>query len=154
VTIDAADVARRVARCKDVARLTGGLGGVGTPVIGDRWIEGVRVLDPGVEVHVVARWNFTVDGLTTQVRKTLASLAFPVDVIIDDIETPYDSPPDDPRPSSPADPELESTDSTLSGEVAVVPIVIAIMPVAETLAVIIESEPSPAAEPTDPSSVG
>jgi len=90
VTIDAGEVARRVAGCGDVARLTGGPGGVGTPVIGDRWVEGVRDLDPGIEVHVVARWGFTAAGLTAQIHDRIGSLGSPVEVVIDDIATPYD----------------------------------------------------------------
>jgi len=90
VTIDALEVAQRIASCSEVARLTGGLGGVGTPVIGDRWVEGVRDLDPGIEVHVVARWDFTIERLTAQIHDRIGSLGSPIEVIIDDVATPYD----------------------------------------------------------------
>ena len=102
-------------------------------------------------MHVVARWGFTVDTLTAQVREMLASSASPVDVIIDDIETPYDPPPVGPRRSSPsADPKRESTDPTPSGEHPVVPIVVPVVPVVETLVVIVESEPSASTGLADP----
>ena len=90
MTIDAEDVERRVLGCGDVVRLTGGPGGVGMAPARGRRIEGVRDLDPGVEVHVVARWGFTASGLTTQVRSALATVTDPIVVVIDDVTTPYD----------------------------------------------------------------
>jgi len=90
VTIDALEVAQRVASCSEVARLTGGLGGVGTPVVGDRWVEGVRDLDPGIEVHVVAQWDFTIEKLTAQIHDRIGALGSPIEVIIEDVATPYD----------------------------------------------------------------
>jgi len=90
--LDAADVERRVLACGDVAGLTGGRGGVGMAPPGGRRVEGVRDLDPGVEVHVVARWGFTAAGLTDQVRAALVTVTGPIVVVIDDVTTPFDPP--------------------------------------------------------------
>ena len=90
MTLDVEEVRRRVMTCGDVFALVGGPGGVGTPVPPGRYVEGVRDLDPGVEVHVKARWGFTVDRLTAQVSDVLGALCRPVHVVIDDVQTPLD----------------------------------------------------------------
>jgi hypothetical protein len=148
VTIDAEDVERRVLGCGDVVRLTGGPGGVGMAPARGRRVEGVRDLDPGVEVHVVARWGFTAAGLTTQVRSALATVTDPIVVVIDDVTTPYDRVPGpepfttgvEPsdqqasRPPEPVRPEPEPEPVVLSpvepAPDAVVPV--AVVPVAVT----------------------
>ena len=115
MTLDVEEVRRRVMTCGDVFALVGGPGGVGTPVPPGRYIEGVRDLDPGVEVHVKARWGFTVDRLTAQVYDVLGALCRPVHVVIDDVQTPLDdavvaTPPTAPAPRPLADPELADRD--------------------------------------------
>lgn len=153
MTIDAAEVARRVLGCPDVARLTGGPGGVGTPVIGDRWIEGIRDLHPGLEIHVVARWGFTVHDLTVQVRDSVAAFGGPLDLIVDDIETPYDPPPR--PPASAAKPEPTRLDmhedapptTLLSGEAVDAEVVLVPVAVPPTVVVVIETPDDPIIPP-------
>jgi hypothetical protein len=153
VTIDAVEVARRVEGCGDVARLTGGPGGVGTPVIGDRWVEGVRDLDPGIEVHVVARWGFTTDGLTAQIHESIGPLGSPIEVVIEDVATPYDDPPSENHARRPAAAGVarsgaagetpEGEDVPESGEVDVILVPVA---VSETV-IVVEGGGGPGAAP-------
>jgi hypothetical protein len=139
--------------CPDVARLTGGPGGVGTPVIGDRWIEGIRDLHPGLEIHVVARWGFTVHDLTVQVRDSVAAFGGPLDLIVDDIETPYDPPPR--PPASAAKPEPTRLDmhedapptTLLSGEAVDAEVVLVPVAVPPTVVVVIETPDDPIIPP-------
>jgi hypothetical protein len=115
VTLDVEEVRRRVMTCGDVFDVVGGPGGVGTPVPPGRYVEGVRDLDPGVEVHVKARWGFTVDRLTAQVYDVLGALCRPVHVVIDDVQTPLDhaadaTPQTGPAPSALGEPERPDRD--------------------------------------------
>jgi uncharacterized alkaline shock family protein YloU len=92
--VDVDRVAAAVAACPAVARLTGGIGGLGTYLPGRR-VPGVVVREsagpspPKVEVHVVARYGPTMREVASQVRTALAALipASAVDVIIDDVDT-------------------------------------------------------------------
>jgi uncharacterized alkaline shock family protein YloU len=88
--VDADEVARRVAGCRSVARLsTGRFGEVATYLPGRR-VPGVRTSDARIEVHVVARWGVTVADLATEVRRAVTAVAqgMPVDVHVDDVDIP------------------------------------------------------------------
>jgi hypothetical protein len=90
--LDVEEVERRVLGCADVAALTAGPGGIGTPIPRGRRVIGVRDLSPGVEVHVVARWGFDAVRLTEAVHAALSDLARPVDIFVDDVEIPDHDP--------------------------------------------------------------
>jgi hypothetical protein len=143
-TIDAADVAAGYAAKTWLAPPADW--GVGTSVIGDG--SKVSALDP--ESKCMSS-RVGVSPSTPHVRKTWHPLASPVDVIIDDVETPYDLPPE--GPSSLITAVIRSGVDlvpTPSGEHPVVPIVVPVVPVVETVVVIVESEPSASTGLADP----
>jgi hypothetical protein len=86
---DYAAWARAVEACPTVARLSSGpLGTIATHLPNHR-VEGLRVADESVEVHVVARWNMTVAQLSDEVRAALAPhTSLPVALHVDDLEDP------------------------------------------------------------------
>lgn len=66
----------------------GVLGEVATYLPGRR-VNGVRLRDPGCEVHVVLEWGMPVAGTAQQVREALAGLVRgPIDVTVEDVAPP------------------------------------------------------------------
>src|SRR3954449_8580187 len=85
--LDVPTVARLVEGCRTVASLTAGpLGVVATHLPGQR-IDGVRVGDGVVELHVVAAGDITMAELDREVRTALAGHVDHrrVDLVVDDV---------------------------------------------------------------------
>jgi hypothetical protein len=83
-------IAAATTACPSVARMSAGdLGEVATYLPGRR-VEGVRISDDGVEVHVVARWDVSLPAAADEIREALKRVVgdLPVSVFIDDVETP------------------------------------------------------------------
>jgi hypothetical protein len=83
-------IAAATAACPSVARMSAGdVGEVATYLPGRR-VEGVRMTDDGVEVHVVARWDVSLPAAADEIRDALKAVVggAPVSVFIDDVETP------------------------------------------------------------------
>ena len=95
MTADVEAVAAAAKGCPVVAALTGGRFGEVATYRPGRRILGVREVDEGVEVHVVARWGTPLPELAEQVRAAVAPYAggLPVAVFVDDIELPGDASP-------------------------------------------------------------
>jgi hypothetical protein len=88
--VDPDAVAERAAGCRSVARLSAGPVGVVATYLPGRRIEGVRLADGQIEVHVVAWWGARVPDLAAEVRAAVGPIAagFPVDVHVDDVDVP------------------------------------------------------------------
>ncbi len=83
---DVAAWARAVEVCPSVACLSSGT--IATYLRNDR-VEGLRIADGQVEVHVVGRWDATVPHLAREVRTALAvHTSLPVSVYVEDLEDP------------------------------------------------------------------
>jgi hypothetical protein len=83
-------IAAATTACRSVARMSAGdLGEVATYLPGRR-VEGVRMTDDGVEVHVVARWDVSLPAAADEIRDALKPVVgdLPVSVFIDDVDTP------------------------------------------------------------------
>jgi hypothetical protein len=83
-------IAAATTACPSVARMAGDdVGGVATYLPGRR-VEGVRMTDDGIEVHVVARWEVSLPAAAAEIRGALKPIVgeLPVSVFIDDVETP------------------------------------------------------------------
>ncbi|MBA2273399.1 MAG: hypothetical protein H0W21_05765 [Actinobacteria bacterium] len=100
--MDAEVVASVVAACPSVARLYGGRAAeVATYLPGTR-VEGVRLAEDELEVHVVAAWDVPLPQVADEVRSAAAPVGggLPVAVFIDDVDIPpallgADEPPED-----------------------------------------------------------
>jgi hypothetical protein len=84
-------VAENVDRAPSVARRTSGALGTAAAYLPGERIDGIRVRDDRLEVHVVMRWGTTVDAVEREVVAAVAGGGWDpdrVDVVIDDIEAP------------------------------------------------------------------
>ena len=90
--VDPDEVAERTAGCRSVARLSAGLVGEVATYLPGRRVEGVRLAEDQIEVHVVARWGARVPDLAAEVRAAVGPVAdgLPVDVYVDDVDVPWD----------------------------------------------------------------
>lgn len=88
VPVDVDAVARAVADCRGVARLTAGSGVEMVSYRPGRKVTGVRVGSGGLEVHVVAHYGPTMGDVATEIRAALVPLLgdAPVSVVIHDLE--------------------------------------------------------------------
>ena len=88
VDIDA--LARRVEGCPGVASLSSGPVGLAVSYLPGKRVEGVRVTDDLIEVHVVARWGATVQAVDREVRSATSSMSLGrrLDVVIEDVDVP------------------------------------------------------------------
>jgi uncharacterized alkaline shock family protein YloU len=89
--IDAEAVAERTARCRSVARLSGGLVGEVATYLPGRRVRGVRLAEDGsIEIHVVACWGVRVPELAAEVRDAVGPIAagLPINVHVDDVDVP------------------------------------------------------------------
>jgi uncharacterized alkaline shock family protein YloU len=87
-------IAAATTSCPSVARMSAGdLREVVTYLPGRR-VEGVRMTDDGVEVHVVVRWDVSLPAAADEIREALTPVVgdLPVSVFIDDVETPDERP--------------------------------------------------------------
>ena len=89
--VDVDAVAAAVAACPSVAHLAGGglTGQVATYLPGRR-VEGVRVTEDAIEVHLATRWDVPIPQAAAEVRAAVAPLAGgrPITVAVDDIDDP------------------------------------------------------------------
>jgi hypothetical protein len=90
VTADVEAVAAAATGCPLVAGLTGNRFGEVATYRPGRRIIGVREVDGGLEVHVVARWGMPLPEVADAVRAAVSPYAggLPVSVFIEDIELP------------------------------------------------------------------
>lgn len=66
----------------------GVLGEVGTYLPGRR-VNGIRLREPGCDIHVVLDWGVRVKGTTDRIRAAVRPLvAGPVDITVEDISAP------------------------------------------------------------------
>jgi len=88
--VDVDAIARSVERCPGVASLSSGPTGLAVSYLPGRRVEGVRVTDEVVEVHVVARWGVTAQVVDGEVRGAVSSMTAGrrVDLYIEDVEVP------------------------------------------------------------------
>ena len=72
--------------------MSGGLVGEAATYLPGRRVNGVRVLDDEVEVHIVARWGNNLPEVADAVRRAVEPVtgAVPTTVYVDDIEVPDD----------------------------------------------------------------
>ena len=91
VDVDVDAVAAAVTACPSVARMAGGglTGQVATYLPGRR-VEGVRVHEDAIEVHVATRWDVPIPQAAAEVRAALAPLVGgrPITVAVEDIDEP------------------------------------------------------------------
>jgi hypothetical protein len=86
-------LAERIDAAPAVARRSGGLFGAAAAYLPGERIEGIRPRDhDGLEIHVVMRWDFTVDEVERQVLDAVGDVwaQQPVILVIDDIVAPSD----------------------------------------------------------------
>ena len=111
--VDVDAVAAAVTACPSVAHLAGGglTGQVATYLPGRR-VEGVRVTEDAVEVHLATRWDVPIPQAAAEVRAAVAPLVGgrPITVAVDDI--------DDPQAAIPATTGAPSTGTTGTAPVA------------------------------------
>ncbi len=100
--VDTEVIAAVVAACPSVARLYGGLAAEVATYLPGRRVEGVRLAENQLEVHVVAAWDVPLPQVADEIRGAAASEAggLPVAVFIDDVDIPpalfgADEPPED-----------------------------------------------------------
>jgi len=88
--VDIEAIARRVEECPGVASLSSGALGLAVSYLPGKRVEGVRVTDDLIEVHVVARWGATVQVVDREVRSATSSMSLGrrVDVVVEDIDVP------------------------------------------------------------------
>lgn len=84
------EVARAVAACPDVARLSEGAVAEIASYLPGRRVPGVRIAEDAVEVHIVARWGRPLPEVGEAVATAAAPAAagLPVRVFVDDIDPP------------------------------------------------------------------
>ena len=80
-------IAAAVARCPDVAGLSGGPYGEVATYLPGRSIAGIRLLEDSIEVHVIAHVGAHLPSVAARVRSACAPFAHGrhVDVTIDDV---------------------------------------------------------------------
>jgi hypothetical protein len=86
-------LAQRIDAAPAVARRSSGLFGAAAAYLPGERIEGIRLRDDnGLEVHVVMRWNSTVDEVERQVLDAIGDACEhqQVTLVIDDIVAPTD----------------------------------------------------------------
>ena len=90
VDVDVEAVARRVEECPGIASLSSGPVGLAASYLPGKRVEGVRVTDDLVEVHVVARWGVTTQAVDREVRGAASSMTAGrrLDVFIEDVDVP------------------------------------------------------------------
>jgi len=90
VDLDVDAMARSVEACPAVASLSSGPAGLAVSYLPGKRVEGVRVTDEVVEVHVVARWGVTVQLVDREVRHAVARMTGGrrLDVVIEDVDVP------------------------------------------------------------------
>jgi hypothetical protein len=88
--VDVEAIARSVEACPAVASLSSGAVGLAVSYLPGKRVEGVRVSDERVEVHVVARWGATVQVVDREVRTATSSMTLgrQLDVVIEDVDVP------------------------------------------------------------------
>ena len=89
--VDVDAVAAAVTACPSVAHLaTGGLTGQVATYLPGRRVEGVRVTEDAIEVHLATRWDVPIPQAAAEVRAALAPLAGgrPITVAVEDIDDP------------------------------------------------------------------
>jgi hypothetical protein len=85
------ELARRIDAAPSVARRSGGAFGVAAAYLPGERIEGIRFRDEGaLEIHVVMRWEFTVDDVEREVLAAVGDFwpSEEVSLFIDDIVGP------------------------------------------------------------------
>ncbi len=90
VEVDAQAVASAVSACPHVAGLSAGaVEEVATYLPGSR-VQGIRVRDHVLEIHVVARWGLPLPEVATEIRAAVGGLAqgLPITVAIEDLAVP------------------------------------------------------------------
>lgn len=88
--VDVEVIAGVVAACPSVARLYPGRASEVATYLPGRRVEGVRVADDELEVHVVAAWDVPLPQVADEVRGAATPLSegLPVAVFIDDVDVP------------------------------------------------------------------
>jgi hypothetical protein len=88
--VDVEVIAAGVAACPSVARLYPGRAAEVATYLPGRRVEGVRVADDELEVHVVAAWDVPLPLVADEVRDIATPLSegLPVAVYIDDVDIP------------------------------------------------------------------
>jgi hypothetical protein len=87
-------LAGRIDAAPSVARRSGGAFGVAAAYLPGERIEGIRIREESVlEIHVVMRWEFTVDDVERQVLAAVGDFWPPqaVTLFVDDIVAPAES---------------------------------------------------------------
>ncbi|CAN5290919.1 hypothetical protein BH20ACT22_BH20ACT22_00420 [soil metagenome] len=120
---DAEVIATVVAACPSVARLyPGRVAEVATYLPGRR-VEGVRLAEDQLEVHVVAAWDVPLPHVADEVRGAAAPVAggLPVAVYIDDVDIPpallgADEPPEETLPDPVGQEALAPASMPLPGD--------------------------------------
>lgn len=103
--VDVEVIAALVAACPSVARLYGGRAAEVATYLPGRRVEGVRLGEDELEVHVVAAWNVPLPKVADEVRGAAVPVGggLPVAVYIDDVDIPpalfgVDDTPEDTQP--------------------------------------------------------
>ncbi|MDQ3752996.1 MAG: hypothetical protein M3333_08950 [Actinomycetota bacterium] len=88
--VDVEVVAAAVAACPSVARLYGGRVSEVATYLPGRRVEGVKLGEEQLEVHVVAAWDVPLPQVADEVRGAATPVGggLPVDVYIDDVDIP------------------------------------------------------------------
>lgn len=88
--VDPDAVATAVLACPHVAGLSAGTVQEIATYLPGRRVQGIRVQDDALEIHVVARWGTPLPDVGAEVRKAVGMLAGgrPITVAIEDIEMP------------------------------------------------------------------
>ena len=88
--VDPDEVVRVVRACPDVADMSEGAIAEAASYLPGRRVPGVRVVDDGLEVHIVARWGRPLPEVGDAVAAAVAPVAAgrAVTVFVDDIELP------------------------------------------------------------------
>ncbi|HEX2701792.1 MAG TPA: hypothetical protein VHM89_16435 [Acidimicrobiales bacterium] len=88
--VDPDRVVAAVLACPDVVRMAGGAVAEVACYLPGRRVEGVKIGDDGVEVHIVAALGRPLPDVAADVRRAVGPLAatMPVTVSIDDVELP------------------------------------------------------------------
>lgn len=88
---DIDEVARLAATCPSVVRLSVGAGVEVATYLPGRRVEGVRLVDDVVEVHVVARYGPSMSEVAGEVRGAVQPVvgAWPVAVVIEDVDLEF-----------------------------------------------------------------
>lgn len=90
---DVEEVARLAVKCPSVVCLSLGAGVEAVTYLPGRRVEGIRLVDDVVEVHVVARYGPSMSEVAGEVRGAVQPVvgAWPVAVVIEDIDLEFTS---------------------------------------------------------------